>query len=476
MKDKFNLLVCHIVVIFICIFVSSCASIDGFCMTIPQTIFGAFSIASEYIVNHAGNSISGADYVASDINDPFSHSDDYVRAYSDSIGVEFNPSMSINEAMDWLSDNSTISDVDLSSYPSTEAANFILKLSPDGFTFNPQTHVIKKLKMGAIQLFYIAERATQEAVAHTYDKIAVSFDSLSQSDIDNIKESSENLYGYDGVVFTKNIYLKNAYTSYNTFGDFTFNEPVFLYTQKVNGDDLLFLVHSANISGSVDITYYRPSAETYHYNLTSINSTSSNLIGTYGGVNLYASQVYYGNFVYFVCNTPFSSLEEVKAYLDEYGYDGYPMDTPLVNSQFVPYTVPSLRSTIVGIDDIFPAIQAIRDGVISIPSNGVAARAIPDVDDIADIIARAIANGISQVKEDDEPVPDPNPDYTGVAVPGPFPNPTFDPIVKSFGSLFDVVTIFEPIFLVFGALGGLFAFWLVVPFVLLFMAIIRILK
>ena len=136
------------------------------------------------------------------------------------------------------------------------------------------------------------------------------------------------------------------------------------------------------------------------------------------------------------------------------------MDTPLVNSRFVPYTVPSLRSTIVGIDDIFPALQAIRDGIVSIPATGSIARAIPDVDDISDTISKAIADGISMVKEDDnDPEPDKPefPEFPEDIPPSYFPSfiPDLFPT--------DMFSIFEPIFDIVGDEYSLFDTWMLIP-------------
>ena len=441
--------------------------LQGYCMSIPQTIFGAFSIASEYIVNHAGNTISNADYVVSDINNPFTTSEDFAQAYSDSIGINYNPNMSINEAMDWLSDNSNISDVDLSDYPATEAARFITKLSPDGFTFNQQTHVVKQLKFGAIRLFYIAERATKEAVARTFDKIAVSFDTLSKSDIDNIQNSLASLNPYDDIVYTSSISFKNGDTYYT----FNLNTNAYFYNDGVGYSVKYIVPYDVVPSGTWN--------SRYNGQLSSGNIyVSSPSTITINGTNYKSYELknsYYG--WPSATDISISDLELIKTYIGENGFVSDVFNSELVDSSFVPYTVPSLRGTITGIDDIYPALQAVREGVISIPSIGDIATSIPDVDDIADIIARAIAEGISQVKEDDEPIPEPTQDYTGVAVPDDFPEaPIFDPLVDIVKTPFAFFSIFEPIFYVFGASFNFFGVWLCVPVVMIILLIIWALK
>ena len=134
MKNFFTNIWVHIVFVFVLGFFIF-GRIQGFCMTVPATIWGSYSIASEYIINHAGRSISGNDYVASDINNPFSYSNAFGSAYANSLGADLNLNASSLEGYDWLSRFSKESTVDLSKYPATAQAEWLLRLVPDGVEY-----------------------------------------------------------------------------------------------------------------------------------------------------------------------------------------------------------------------------------------------------------------------------------------------------------------------------------------------------
>ena len=105
------------------------------------------------------------------------------------------------------------------------------------------------------------------------------------------------------------------------------------------------------------------------------------------------------------------------------------------------------------------------------------------LDDIEDLIQQAIDNSLlyeSLLSPYDEPIPEPEPEPVpnnqGTEVPEDFSTDIYVPIVDSIDSTFSFISIFEPLFYLFSFSTGLLALWFVVPFVLLFLVLFRMLK
>ena len=367
------------------------------------------------------------------------------------MGADLNLNASSLEGYDWLSRFSKESTVDLSKYPATAQAEWLLRLVPDGVEYTPDAYEIKSLKAGAITLFYLIDRGTQQLVADSFKNIAIKFDALSQTDIDNIKDSLDELAPFDDIVYSSSITFKNDTTYYT----FDLNTNVFFYNEYV-GDSVRFIVPYDVVPSGTWSSNYNGSLSHGNIYVTSPSTVTIN------GTNYKSYQLqnsYYG--WPSATGISISSFDLIKSYITDNGFVSDVVNSELVDSSFVPYTVPSLRDTITSIDDIFPALEAIREGIISIPTTGTLASSLTDTlkDTIADTIADAIAKGISEVKEDDEdPVPKPDfPDFPDEIPPSYFPSfiPDLFPT--------DMFSIFKPVFDIVGVDYSMFDTWMLIP-------------
>ena len=99
------------------------------------------------------------------------------------MGADLASDVSTQGGFDWLSGYGRVEDVDLSKYPTADAARFLLKLVPDGVDYTPTRYQVKKFKAGVISIFYLFDKQTQQLVADTYKNICIKIDSLSASEI-----------------------------------------------------------------------------------------------------------------------------------------------------------------------------------------------------------------------------------------------------------------------------------------------------
>ena len=230
------------------------------------------------------------------------------------------------------------------------------------------------------------------------------------------------------------------------------------------------------------------------YNLSEFRLASNASRFTINGVDyLYGPLSFlessYGYFDYVGSLYPFGSLSEVQTMIGNnvsaasglaYDYSASTLSSiqSLLNQLVGKYVDTDTMDKISTIIREIP-VQGVIEGDVTVPEAVVTPEQVQALQDAIDE-AIALSESYAAILDSDTPVPDPDPESSpnnqGTEVPEDFPATILSPINDTVGGVFDFVSIFEPLFYIFSFSTGLLGLWLVIPFVILFMFLFKLLK
>lgn len=513
MNEKFNLIVCQIIVVFVSIFTVACAKMDGYCASIAVD-----AGASQSILNGV-NAFGSGSFNFSTMNPAM------LPALYDNINMNLYQTFGydVNDAIDYGADNLTswatgqrdnplngastisVSTADWLASKLLQAGATASSVLNTGYEYFAQS--IPQWGENAKQ-FFIGKKnevtgAIESAGANVVTKITAGGLVAYNQIYSNLVDTGEiDRIDSRNCVNTKYFRTNGigGSSSYIISSNLYFSQPTIIYTghSPTSGRYRLYLLVPRSIG-----TY---SGDNFNFSDSYVSGNfvdgrghefpiqNAILVGpqfvTINGIEYAFGTLNLNNGYYPATTYPFGDLESAKELVGtsssttiSYDYSTNEISQTLKNQldRLIGKYVDSL--TLQRVNDILSSIPigVEEDIPVAIPTQEV-------VDELTDVIDDAITDSATYEEvfdayyEDAIDVPSPPdpepviPDYTGTLVPTPFPDDTFSPINGGINSLFSMASLFEPIFYVFSAFSGLFSLWLVVPFVLLFGILIRLLK
>lgn len=432
-------------------------------MALDYALWNAYNIGAEYACSRTARNLENPIYSdvvnISGINNPFSSSKQYGQILWNASGR----TGSISQTDIWNALQQDIQDFDVSSMTSEELSDFLDRcgviLDDVGTNW-----AIKTSQLNGIR-FYWATNKAGEWLGTSFQNILAKFDTFTPEQISNIQSSCDIAFPYrcfctdyleDVVIMSENI--TNTYT-------YNFSDTVFLYCPSSSPLYMHCVVPFQNgsciINGTLKTDRYNKIYDEHTITTEYINFLKSGgtFIGTFDGYDFYDCTGIVGNTSYY-SSASFSSLSAITDYLSQYGYVSDTINSELVDNQSVPYSVPDIGELATPITDIYPILESIREGIISIPiADELATILYPSLTDaIEDAIEDAKATSIS-IADTQDPSP-PNPDDD---------EDEFQPIIAWVGDLLPdgMFTMFEPIFSIVPSNYSMYGFWISIPLIIL---------
>lgn len=437
----------------------------GSSMALDYALWNAYNIGAEYACSRTARNLENPIYSdvvnISGINDPFSSSQQYGQVLWNANGR----SGSISQTEIWNAIQQDIQDFDVSSMTSEELSDFLDRcgviLDDVGTNW-----AIKTSQLNGIR-FYWATTKAGDWLGTSFKNILAKFETPSVELQSSIQSESAVLYPFNnGSLMAQSISFVYATAGNDVYSvRYNFNFPCFFYSEYAGSSKYYVNVclpssFSFNNVGN----YYRFTNGNQSASGTLFLSSISSNIFTVNGVEYKTYQIISTN-VRDQTSLFIGSLNDVKNILSQYGYEAVTINSELVDSQSVPYTVPEIGELATPITDIYPILESIRNGIISIPTTGELATVLyPSLADaIADAITDAKASSIT-IADTQDPSP-PNPDDD---------EDEFTPVIGWVGDLMPdgMFTMFEPIFSIVPSNYSMYGFWISIPLIIIVCIII----
>lgn len=473
MKNSIVQILVFISLIYITIFFAFRS--DSYCASsalIGQTLWNSYNIASEYYAARAGRNIINATETSTDLSG--------VSGISDGVASEDYSQIFSNNAnftAEYIMQN--IRDVDVSELSLSEKAQLASIMAAN----NQSPYAYKAFTLGGITLYYAVDELG-EWIGNSYDNIVCKFQSMTADKTTTTQQAATSLFGthIPTCLIGHNIgFTVHKDTNSQYIKPINFSADYDLYVYAVNG--VYYGVFPASeLIGFINTNYQAKFNGHTHYYSPDDNSTHDYdyiTIGWTNSIRPYSFVInnityYYGPFNVnrnYTDGKTFSSLEEVKSLLEAYALSGYPpYESELIDSSGVPYVVPDLDGYGATIGDIYPVIDELREAILTIPdadsiASGLTGTLSDTIEDLIEAI-KSLAITIPDVIEDDEPVPNPDPEFPDSIPVGYWPS--FIPDLLDL----DLFSIFKPVFDIVGEDYSMFSTWMLIPSILLFLIIL----
>ena len=346
--------------------------------------------------------------------------------------------------------------------------------------------IVATIQIGK-QKMLVAFTEAGEWLGNSFSNIITSVEQLTQTEKINLQNSLKTEYPTQTLGFSNYQVSFGSDTNYRYTYTYNMNLPCVVF-YKPNSDYAYIGSIYGDPTGTINV-YFRSFDGSYsnHYNInpryyrpTTI-TTSNGYTFTYlyccdtSGVYKDSLTITYDDVISYIESLPAYSAETIDDVIPPY-------TVPLVDESSQPYVVPDIQGLAQTIDHIYPAIDAIRESILTIPSDIAEVLSLVDTvpatiaEDIADIIADVIANAISipdilTETTEPEPGPEPEPDNPLPEYPPELPSwfwPSLFPDVFDFKGL----EIFKPIFDIVGQNYSMYSIWSLIPAIIIFVVII----
>lgn len=446
---------------------------NGYCgsLVLGNTLLNSLGLATEYYLGRAGRNIKNSNQISTNISGVSGITDgtlstDYISAYADSLNI------STPIDIDYIIRASKT--VDVTNLSAEDLATFTATLVNDPHANNGE-FVFKAFTLGGVTLYYALNKAG-EWVGNSYNNIISSYKPISSASLSNIHSSLNSNYSNSHTsVASKAFSLPMTYYNNTQYGSVSINSPdtIFFYTVQ----NVLYCCISASTyisDGPADYSY-KFQGHVNFYNQQGVQTINENfiLIGGSRG-RAYTTTIdgltyYYGPlnsdlsiYGYWGTNTNFGSLQEITSMISNDTIDS-PYNTELIDSQSLPYTVPDIDGYGGTIADIYPALDLLRQAILTIPSVDDLASALSDalegsIEDVIDYIKSLTITVPDVLTEEDDPddpwpsPPDNVPDWIVGIIPDLLPDEMFG--------------IFQPVFDIVGSANSMNSTFVIIPAIL----------
>lgn len=358
---------------------------------------------------------------------------------------------------------------------------------------------IVSFELGKQKFVYLIDSAGNW-LSNSITDVLTSIGDLTFGDVQTYKDTAflrDDFVETVDPLYTKSFSCRSSSNAEN-YDSYTvaLNYPVFVYGSSPTGfqttSGLIETQYYPLLTGQAqDIIYrngvladvYTATLDKSSHGTTSINGKSYTYFSLYftNIINIDGNSIG-GSFTPSVFKATFQTFSTLKTWLQENtDIPGYA--TPLVDTQGVPYTVPSTHGLASTIDHVYPAISATRDGVITVPKDDSITKPLVDTipADIADVIWDAITTAITESIALPDVITDTaDPEYPNPDPDNPDPLPEFPPELPSwfwptmFPDILDFhgLEIFQPIFDIVGTNYSMYEIWIMIPAIIIFVVIL----
>lgn len=468
--------VLYIIPVLICLFSFSIKANCANVYALNTFLKAATLIGSEYLVARNGQTLNNS--ASENINDgelgSITVKPDYSSVIVDALGGQ---GPNLNDL------NSIATDFDVSHMSQQELAKFNALLIGDDH-LSGENILYKTCTVNGVTAYWAVNQAGQW-IGDSIENIAVKFIPNTQTlsyNIDNVLTSN---YDFKNLLYTKSCNFQVTDTSIYINAPITYavnlTNKVYFYTEN----HLLYAVIPETYSdslGHVNIVSNNGYVYSTDCHIEYDNDTKfviNNTTYIYGWVN--TGSPYYG----IHSNSNISSLNTIKGQIQARGYLGDVVYADIIDlNSDLGYKVQDTLDNVVPISDIYFAIQQLEDAINGLRTNqqGLTDGLTIGLDSnlmasIQQAITDAISNGLAITDNQQGGGSTENDDTNqGISIPPNFNNNIVTNVSNILGLPLQFVSMFSPIFKIFGSNIPLFGLWLFFPIVLIIGVVVWVLK